>query len=235
MLLFSLQSRKSVCLFFFFLKTIHADTTHCLSFTELRIPTTNSIPEHVSDAVCCCLPASSPPSRSLRRLLRWRAETPARRKPARTPPPTTQAQTSEPPSSPKGAQTKSGCRRSRKKKLQRFRRIQQPDNFKPPQKMRLLFCTLRGGPEWACPCAFIKSPCSLLPTSSNLILKWIYPAGQIFFPLVWLRRDVRRQWINFSLSKANWPLPKLWRMDVLIRLFLSGILPFVHVIDWWAH
>lgn len=139
MLLFSLQSRKSVCLFFFFLKTIHADTTHCLSFTELRIPTTNSIPEHVSDAVCCCLPASSPPSRSLRRLLRWRAETPARRKPARTPPPTTQAQTSEPPSSPKGAQTKSGCRRSRKKNSKDLDAYSSPTTSNPPKKC--VFCS----------------------------------------------------------------------------------------------
>ena len=75
------------------------------------------------------LPASSPKSRPHRLLLRWRAEFPARRKPARTRPPTAQLETSESPSSPKAAKIK--VAEDGHEELPRYERIQEPSDFKP--------------------------------------------------------------------------------------------------------
>ena len=74
--------------------------------------------------------------------------------------------------------------------------------------------------------ALIGSLCSPLPASSKLILKWIYPAGQFFF-LVWLRGNVRRQWISLTLSTCQLTTsPKGWMCLFLFCLcsvsFLSS-------------
>lgn len=89
------------------------------------------------------LPASFPPSRSLRFGLRRTAESPARRKPARTRPPRARLQTSEPPSSPtaKGAKIKAAA--DGQEELARPGRIQVPENLDPERKVRFVLRVVR--------------------------------------------------------------------------------------------